>query len=61
MSTLKTILLFLAVGTASLIVAGCYGPPYPFEAHPEDELAPPAREPVGGLETQSTATPDTKP
>jgi hypothetical protein len=61
MSTLKTILLFLAVGTASLIVAGCYGSPYPFSTHPEDELGPPASEPVEGLETQPAAARDTKP
>jgi hypothetical protein len=60
MSTLKTILLFLAVGTTSLMMAGCYGVSYP-SIESEDELVPPASEPVEGLETQSPATPDTKP
>jgi hypothetical protein len=61
MSTLKMILLFLAVGTASLIVAGCYGVQHPYPLEAEDELTPPASEPVEGLETQPAAAPDTKP
>jgi len=61
MGFLKRVLLFVAVGSVSVVLAGCYGAPGAFRAR--HLFSPPqpnsgTTEPVAGLETVRAPTPE---